>query len=62
MSGLYCDINVVDIPFTYGSQPDSVGPSEHVAPCSRQMSGGDSIGLGGLVASSLDAFQNFSIF
>uniref|UniRef100_A0A6V7QPY7 TSL-kinase interacting protein 1 n=1 Tax=Ananas comosus var. bracteatus TaxID=296719 RepID=A0A6V7QPY7_ANACO len=42
--------------------PDSVGPSEHVAPCSRQMSGGDSIGLGGLVASSLDAFQNFSIF
>ncbi|XP_072999905.1 TSL-kinase interacting protein 1-like [Typha latifolia] len=40
--------------------PDSLGPLEHTALCSRHPSA-DSIGLGGLISSSLDAFQNFSI-
>ncbi|CAL9202183.1 unnamed protein product [Musa hybrid cultivar] len=44
------------------SPPDSLGPLEYVAPCSREMNDGETIGLGGLITSSMDAFQNFSIF
>lgn len=42
--------------------PGSMDPSEYVAPSSRQIIGSDSIGLSGLIESSLDAFQSFSIF
>ncbi|CAL9067143.1 TSL-kinase interacting protein 1-like isoform X1 [Musa acuminata AAA Group] len=44
------------------SPPDSLGPLEYVAPCSREMNDGETIDLGGLITSSMDAFQNFSIF
>ncbi|XP_020270024.1 TSL-kinase interacting protein 1-like isoform X1 [Asparagus officinalis] len=42
--------------------PESLGPWEYATPASKQFVGGDSIGLDGLIASSLDSFQNFSIF
>ncbi|RWV90647.1 hypothetical protein GW17_00047133 [Ensete ventricosum] len=42
--------------------PDSLGPLESIAPCSREMNDGETVGLGGLITSSMDAFQNFSIF
>ncbi|WOK97027.1 hypothetical protein Cni_G05735 [Canna indica] len=41
---------------------DSLGPVEFVAPCSKETNDGETIGLDGLIASSMDAFQNFSIF
>ncbi|RRT70659.1 hypothetical protein B296_00023001 [Ensete ventricosum] len=44
------------------SLPDSLGPLESIAPCSREMNDGETVGLGGLITSSMDAFQNFSIF
>ncbi|URD86830.1 tsl-kinase interacting protein [Musa troglodytarum] len=44
------------------SLSDSLGPLEYTAPCSREMNDGETIGLGELITSSMDAFQNFSIF
>ncbi|KAF3326940.1 TSL-kinase interacting protein 1 [Carex littledalei] len=45
------------------SLPEPVGPFENVVPCSRPSGGGtDSIGFSGLLSTSLDAFQNFSVF
>ncbi|XP_042405286.1 TSL-kinase interacting protein 1-like isoform X1 [Zingiber officinale] len=43
---------------------DSLGPLEIVAACPKERNDGETdqiIGLGGLIASSMDAFQNFSI-
>ncbi|XP_010925333.1 TSL-kinase interacting protein 1 [Elaeis guineensis] len=42
--------------------PESLATLEHVATCSRQMNGGDTLNLGASFETSLDAFQNFSIF
>ncbi|KAG6498619.1 hypothetical protein ZIOFF_038339 [Zingiber officinale] len=45
-------------------QTDSLGPLEIVAACPKERNDGETdqiIGLGGLIASSMDAFQNFSI-
>ncbi|KAG1330077.1 TSL-kinase interacting protein 1 [Cocos nucifera] len=42
--------------------PESWGTLEHIATCSRQMNSGDTLNLGTSFETSLDAFQNFSIF
>lgn len=54
------DFGRVDICWT--QQPESSGPSGCITSSSRQISGVDSTNLGTLFETSLDAFQNFSIF
>ncbi|KAL5198798.1 hypothetical protein ABZP36_002310 [Zizania latifolia] len=44
------------------SVPESTGEPELAASCSRLLGGTDSLGLSGLLANSLDAFQKFSVF
>jgi hypothetical protein len=43
------------------SMHESTGDPEHGSSFSGSFSGTDSLGLSGLLANSLDAFQNFSV-
>ncbi|XP_008786456.2 TSL-kinase interacting protein 1 isoform X2 [Phoenix dactylifera] len=42
--------------------PESLGTLEYIATCSRQINSGDTLNLGASFDTSLDSFQNFSIF